>query len=125
MRKAMTCNVPARTGYRAIYGVWEIADTSNSFYRAIDVDFGNGGNVTPDDGASIESEWSKVLSGQIAGNNLNVGDKVIARFFDAHGEVTSLRTEITIATAAQGMPTSGRTIWRRKLTPRTVTFASA
>jgi chitin-binding protein len=102
MRKAMTCNVPARTGYQVIYGVWEIADTANSFYQAIDVDFGNGGNVTPDDGAGIESEWSKVLSGQIAGNNLNVGDKVIARFFDAHGEVTSLRTEMTIATAAQG-----------------------
>ncbi len=45
MRKAMTCNVPARTELRVIYGVWEIADTSNSFYRAIDVDFGNGGNV--------------------------------------------------------------------------------
>jgi len=102
MRKAMTCNVPARTGYQVIYGVWEIADTSNSFYQAIDVDFGNGDNVTPDETPGVVSEWSKTLSGQIAGNNLNAGDKVIARFFDANGEVTSMRTDMTIATAAQG-----------------------
>lgn len=31
-----------------------------------------------------------------------MGDKVIARFFDAHGEVTAMRTDMTIATAAQG-----------------------
>lgn len=98
----MTCNVPARTGYRVIYGVWEIADTSNSFYQAIDVDFGNGGNVTPDETPAIVSEWSNTLSGQIAGNNLNVGDKVIARFFDANGEVTAMRTEMTIGSAEQG-----------------------
>ncbi|HHR0800993.1 N-acetylglucosamine-binding protein GbpA [Enterobacter roggenkampii] len=102
MTKSMTCNVPERTGYQVIYGVWEIADTSNSFYQAIDVDFGNGGNVTPDETPAVVSEWSKTLSGQIAGNNLNAGDKVIARFFDAHGEVTSMRTEMTIGSAEQG-----------------------
>ena len=100
--KSMTCNVPERTGYQVIYGVWEIADTTNSFYQAIDVDFGNGGNVTPDETPAVVSEWSKTLSGQIAGNNLNVGDKVIARFFDAHGEVTAMRTEMTIGSAEQG-----------------------
>ena len=42
-----------------IYGVREIADTSNSFYRAIDVDFGNGGNVTPDDGAASNQSGAK------------------------------------------------------------------
>ena len=31
-----------------------------------------------------------------------MGDKVIASFFDAHGEVTAMRTDMTIATAAQG-----------------------
>lgn len=101
-RLAMNCNVPERTGYQVIYGVWEIADTSNSFYQAIDVDFGNGGNVTPDETPAAVSEWVTTLSGQIAGNNLNVGDKVIARFFDAHGEVTSMRTEMTVGSAAQG-----------------------
>lgn len=102
MRQAMNCNVPARTGYQVIYGVWEIADTSNSFYQAIDVDFGNGGNVTPDETPAVVSEWSKTLSGQVAGNNLNAGDKVIARFFDANGEVIAMRTEMTIASAEQG-----------------------
>ncbi|HEM7461847.1 TPA: N-acetylglucosamine-binding protein GbpA [Enterobacter hormaechei] len=102
MTKSMTCNVPERTGYQVIYGVWEIADTANSFYQAIDVDFGNGGNVTPDDTPAVISQWSKTLSGQIAGNNLNVGDKVIARFFDANGEVAALRTEMTIGSSEQG-----------------------
>ncbi len=64
----MNCNVPERTGYQVIYAVWEIADTSNSFYQALDVDFGNGGNVTPDDSSDetpvIVSEWTKSLNGQ-------------------------------------------------------------
>lgn len=98
----MSCNVPERTGYQVIYGVWEIADTTNSFYQAIDVDFGNGGSVTPDETPAVVSQWSKTLSGQVAGNNLNAGDKVIARFFDANGEVTSMRTEMTIGSAGQG-----------------------
>ncbi|MCU6669413.1 N-acetylglucosamine-binding protein GbpA [Enterobacteriaceae bacterium H4N4] len=102
-RMAMDCNVPQRTGYQVIYAVWEIADTTNSFYQAIDVDFGNGGNVTPDDETpAVVSEWTKTLDGQISGNNINAGDKVIARFFDANGEVTSLRTELTVASASQG-----------------------
>jgi chitin-binding protein len=50
----------------------------------------------------IVSEWTKSLNGQISGNNLNAGDKVIARFFDANGEVTSMRTEMTISSDAQG-----------------------
>lgn len=89
-------------GTRLFTACGKFADTSNSFYQAIDVDFGNGGNVTPDETPAIVSEWSKTLSGQIAGNNLNVGDKVIARFFDANGEVTAMRTEMTIGSAEQG-----------------------
>lgn len=101
-RMEMNCNVPQRTGYQVIYAVWEIADTTNSFYQAIDVDFGNGGNVTPDETPVVVSEWNKTLDGQVSGNNVNAGDKVIARFFDANGEVTSMRTELTVASASQG-----------------------
>ena len=101
-RQEMNCNVPQRTGYQVIYAVWEIADTTNSFYQAIDVDFGNGGNVTPDETPAVVSEWTKTLDGQISGNNINAGDKVIARFFDANGEVSSLRTELTVSSASQG-----------------------
>ncbi|MEG1211877.1 MAG: N-acetylglucosamine-binding protein GbpA [Leclercia sp.] len=102
-RMEMDCNVPQRTGYQVIYAVWEIADTTNSFYQAIDVDFGNGGNVTPDDDTPVVvSEWNTTLNGQISGNNVNAGDKVIARFFDANGEVTSMRTELTMTSDSQG-----------------------
>ncbi|HCU0243150.1 TPA: lytic polysaccharide monooxygenase [Morganella morganii] len=33
------CNIPERKGAQIIYGVWEIADTANSFYQVIDVRF--------------------------------------------------------------------------------------
>ncbi|EJD6040485.1 lytic polysaccharide monooxygenase [Morganella morganii] len=33
------CTIPERSGYQIIYGVWEIADTANSFYQVIDVRF--------------------------------------------------------------------------------------
>ncbi|WP_230352754.1 N-acetylglucosamine-binding protein GbpA [Lelliottia sp. WAP21] len=101
-RQEMHCNVPERTGYQVIYGVWEIADTANSFYQAIDVDFGHGGHNVPDETPAVVSEWSKTLTGQVAGNNLQPGDKAIARFFDAHGEVLNMRTSLTISSAQQG-----------------------
>lgn len=31
------CDVPERTGYQVILGVWTIADTTNAFYQVIDV----------------------------------------------------------------------------------------
>ncbi|UOY93304.1 lytic polysaccharide monooxygenase [Ectobacillus sp. JY-23] len=42
------CTVPTdRTGYYVILGVWEIFDTSNAFYQAIDVNLSNGGTGEP------------------------------------------------------------------------------
>lgn len=92
-----SCNVPERTGYQVIYAVWEIADTANSFYQAIDVDFGGTG-----DDAENGSLWTTQLTGQLSGKDLHAGDKVIAHFFNASGEVHSLQTELTIASEAQG-----------------------
>ena len=58
-----TCNVPARQGYHVILAVWDVGDTTASFYNAIDVEFtqstsvfdGDGGELagggTPDTGA--------------------------------------------------------------------------
>lgn len=57
-----SCNVPERTGYQVIYAVWEIADTANSFYQAIDVDFGGTG-----DDAENSSLWTTQLTGQLSG----------------------------------------------------------
>ncbi|MFD0587370.1 lytic polysaccharide monooxygenase [Paenibacillus sp. GCM10027627] len=45
-----SCNVPARTGYHIVLAVWDIADTPNAWYIAIDLNFtgGPGGdNVAP------------------------------------------------------------------------------
>lgn len=35
-RVKIDCNIPERTGYQVILGVWTIADTSNAFYQVID-----------------------------------------------------------------------------------------
>lgn len=86
------CDVPARTGYQVIYGVWEINDTKNSFYQAIDVQF---------DQETVSSEWSKQLAGQVTGKDLQLGDRVIAQFFAADSEVEAERTTLTIDTPEQ------------------------
>lgn len=42
-----TLTIPAdRTGYHVIYAVWDIADTANAFYNAIDIDIRGGGAPT-------------------------------------------------------------------------------
>lgn len=44
----ITCKVlEDRTGYHVIYGVWRIADTSNSFYQVVDVVFSDNDNKQP------------------------------------------------------------------------------
>lgn len=35
----LNCNIPERSGYQVILGVWNIADTNNAFYQVIDADF--------------------------------------------------------------------------------------
>lgn len=92
-----SCNIPERTDYQVIYAVREIADTSNSFDQAIDVDFGGTG-----DDANNESIWTTQLAGQLSGKDLHAGDKVIAHFFNASGEDQALQTELTIASEAKG-----------------------
>ncbi|MDQ6418151.1 lytic polysaccharide monooxygenase [Paenibacillus sp. LHD-117] len=36
------CNVPSRTGYHVILAVWDVDNTANAFYNAIDVQFPTG-----------------------------------------------------------------------------------
>ncbi|MCS3431202.1 lytic polysaccharide monooxygenase [Klebsiella sp. BIGb0407] len=38
---SINCDVPKRTGYQVILGVWDIADTGNAFYQVIDADMAN------------------------------------------------------------------------------------
>lgn len=94
-----SCVVPARTGYQVIYGVWEIADTSNSFYQVIDVDFG-GGNSGGDE--VIVDRWSKPIGQIKPTQDLHAGDKVIARLFNNTTELTAQRISMTIASTQQG-----------------------
>lgn len=90
-RSVHSCNVPQRTGYQVIYAVWEINNTSNSFYQAIDVNF-----ISDDEQGEV-AEWSKPLSGAIYGTDLKKGDRVIARFIDINGqEVDAMRTTLEI-----------------------------
>ena len=39
-----TCNVPTREGYHIILSVWDVGDTSNSFFNVIDAMFSGGGS---------------------------------------------------------------------------------
>ncbi|GKU78832.1 lytic polysaccharide monooxygenase [Paenibacillus sp. L3-i20] len=50
-----SCNVPARTGYHIILAVWDISNTPNAWYNAIDVQFGAVDNIAPTTPASLTS----------------------------------------------------------------------
>ncbi|MBB1269118.1 N-acetylglucosamine-binding protein GbpA [Shewanella sp. SR44-3] len=86
------CYVPeGHSGYQVILAVWEIGDTSNSFYNAIDVNLGT----------NVPNQWQDI--GDINPSlDLKAGDKVMTRVFDANGEKTEKQTLITIADATQG-----------------------
>lgn len=89
------CTVPARTGYQVILGVWEIADTPNSFYNMVDVLFKDGPTVPV-------PEWTQ--RGAIYPSvDLAVGDSVATRVFDAAGEKPELQTKVTINSASDGL----------------------
>lgn len=41
------CTLPGnRSGYHVVLAVWDVADTANSFYHVIDLDYGGNGNET-------------------------------------------------------------------------------
>lgn len=52
------CFVPNRSGYHVILAMWEIGDTSNSFYQAIDVNFSGSGSSSSSSGGSTSSSSS-------------------------------------------------------------------
>ncbi|RYU70359.1 N-acetylglucosamine-binding protein GbpA [Aliivibrio finisterrensis] len=88
------CVVPEREGYQVILAVWDVGDTAAAFYNVIDVKFeGDAGVVDP--------TWTQ--GGQInPTRDLNVGDRVFTRVFDASGENSRLSTSVTIENATQG-----------------------
>lgn len=98
------CNVPARSGYQIVLAVWEVADTTNSFYNLLDLQF---------DGTPPSYSWT--ARGTIYPSvDLAVGDKASTRVFDAAGERPEFATRITIGKAADG----ARTTWPYLLATR-------
>ncbi len=91
-----SCNVPARSGYQIVLAVWEVADTSNSFYNLLDLQF---------DGTPPTYSWS--AKGTIYPSvDLAVGDRASTRVFDAKGERTEFATKLTIGSAGDGAKTT-------------------
>ena len=104
MQVTHSCNVPQRSGYQVILGVWEVADTPNSFYNMVDVMFG-------DD--TTAPEWTQ--RGAIYPSvDLTVGDNVATRVFDASGERSELQTSVRIGSASEGL----RNNWAYQLASR-------
>lgn len=93
-----SCNVPQRSGHQIILGVWEIGDTVNSFYNVADVMFSGGNSGPIDNGPSYVSRAA--INPSI---DLQAGDKVMTRVFNAGGEQAALRTVLTINSANEGL----------------------
>ena len=98
-KPSFTCKIPSdHSGYHVIVGVWDVADTSASFYNAIDVNIkGGSGGDTP----APAPTWNQV--GAINPiEDLATGDSVKTRVFSATGENNNLSASITIGSAADG-----------------------
>jgi len=96
------CYLPEnRSGYHVLLGVWDVGDTVNSFYQAVDIVI---------DGDSTGPVWTDV--GDIhPSTDLNPGDVVRARVFDNAGEIPELAVSWTIDTRANG----DSQVWPQKL----------
>ncbi|MET1078553.1 MAG: N-acetylglucosamine-binding protein GbpA [Pseudomonas sp.] len=101
-----TCNVPARSGYQVVLGVWEIGDTVNSFYNVVDVMFKDSVPQPPVAWAQKGTIYPSV--------DLKAGDSVVSRVFDASGERRDLQTKVAIGNATEGQ----RNNWAYQLAAR-------
>ncbi|PRX68736.1 chitin-binding protein [Cohnella sp. SGD-V74] len=70
MQVSHECNVPAdRTGYHVILSVWDIADTANAFYQAIDVNLGTGSGGEGESPIELPTAPKSVMcTGQTSGS---------------------------------------------------------
>ncbi len=94
------CDVPVRSGYQVILGVWDVGDTSQSFYNVIDVQM-------PDDGIPPPVSELKDIGDINPSSDLNTADIVRIRLFTVEGELTDQAIEMIIENSDQG----GRNTW--------------
>ena len=96
------CIVPAdRSGYHVILGTWDVADTPATFYQVIDVDIINDNDNDDNSDKTLVSNLNKV--GTInATVDLNPGDIIQTRVFNADGENLSLSDKLTINSSHEG-----------------------
>jgi len=86
------CVIPDRNGYHVILAVWDVGDTSNSFYNVLDVEMTGGGTV---------SQWVDI--GDInPSTDLSTGDSVLVRLFDDQGELFARNIEMEILSDSDG-----------------------
>ena len=92
------CTIPSdKKGHHVMLSTWHVGDTAGMFYNVADL------NITDDGGPTDPGKpsWSNV--GSIAPTmDLKTGDKVTNRVFKSGGEVPSMKTTVTIASAQQG-----------------------
>ncbi len=95
MEVTHSCRLPAdRTGHHIVLAVWEVGDTSNSFYNVVDL------NIGGDTG--IVDPWSDV--GDINPSvTLQMGDTVTTRVFDLNGLRPDKSTVLQITRNEQGV----------------------
>ncbi|CAO95826.1 N-acetylglucosamine-binding protein GbpA [Erwinia tasmaniensis] len=94
------CVLPERTGYQVIYAAWEISDTGNTFYKVIDVDFGN----------AIPSEFPKSVGEINPTIDLKAGDTASVRVFE-DTEKSSAGVTLKINSDAEGK----KEVWSKAL----------
>jgi chitin-binding protein len=108
-----TCNVPTdRSGYYVILGVWEIADTGNAFYQAIDVNLSNGDTgggsdtqapTAPSNLRSTDATSSSItLAWNAATDNVGVTGYTIYRGTTPVGSVAGTLTSFTVTGLSAG-----------------------
>lgn len=97
------CDVPTRSGYHVILGVWNVGDTGAAFYNVIDADFtaAQSGHNDVAPAPSLSPPWTEIGAINPIGT-LRVGDSITLRLFDATGELPGNLPTLMITEAAQG-----------------------
>lgn len=98
-----SCTIPERSGYHVIYANWEVSNTTNTFYKMIDVEFED----------TVPSEWKKTIGTISPKLALKAGDSVKTRVFGPD-ERPELSTTLNINSDAEG----DINIWSKALAAR-------